>query len=388
MAHRIYILRGRDDGHVFRLSLATTRPYNADFDGDEMNLHVPQDLESKVEMQELMSVTKNARSFQNSKPSYGLVQDSILGAYLMMSKNTFFEECEFNNLLMHIKYPFKKIPEPAVLSPRKLWTGKQLLSFMIPKSVNLDKTVRGGKLDDVNCSPDGLLDPSERRVLVNAGKILTGQAGSQIFGVSARGVIDQILCDEGNVSAIHYISDMQRVMVNFNFNRGFSMGIQDCTINPATRKLVDNDIANLMKIEEKVRVLEDEIQADGYSHRVCNNVVNRAGSIIHNSLSTSKNNLLTMVDSGSKGSALNVAQISGTIGQICLEGKPIMPSFQRKRIFSCFVPGEKTPYSKGFVVSPFIKGMESRRICIRGSRRSRGVSGYCGEDQFYRIPPA
>jgi hypothetical protein len=75
MGHRVRVMAYS----TFRLNLSVTGPYNADFDGDEMNMHVPQSVEAKAEALELMMVPKMIVSPQANKPVMGIVQDTLLG---------------------------------------------------------------------------------------------------------------------------------------------------------------------------------------------------------------------------------------------------------------------------------------------------------------------
>jgi DNA-directed RNA polymerase II subunit RPB1 len=125
MGHRVKVL----PYSTFRMNLSVTTPYNADFDGDEMNMHVPQSLETMAEIKELMLVPKQILAPQANKPCMGIVQDSLLGTMKMTERDTFIEKELAMQLLMWM--PDKsfqvgcfKLPTPAVLKPKPLWTGK------------------------------------------------------------------------------------------------------------------------------------------------------------------------------------------------------------------------------------------------------------------------
>ena len=114
MGHRVRVLPFSS----FRLNLAVTTPYNADFDGDEMNMHVPQNLETKAEIMKIMHVPKQIVTPQKSAPCMGLNQDSQLGSYLMTLRDTFIEEDQVFNLVMWIDNWNGEIPKPAILKPK------------------------------------------------------------------------------------------------------------------------------------------------------------------------------------------------------------------------------------------------------------------------------
>ena len=120
MGHRVKVL----PYSTFRLNLSVTTPYNADFDGDEMNMHVPQSYETMAEVKEIMAVPNQIVSPKDNKPVMGIVQDSLLGVMLFTMKDTFIEKELVMNLLMWANYEDDKFPTPAVLKPIPLWTGK------------------------------------------------------------------------------------------------------------------------------------------------------------------------------------------------------------------------------------------------------------------------
>ena len=133
MGHRVKVL----PYSTFRLNLSVTSPYNADFDGDEMNMHVPQSYESLAEIKEIMSVPRQIISPQSNKPVMGIVQDSLLGTMLMTQRDTFIDHEEAMQLFMWVPEvgklgEFNRLPPPAILKPKALWTGKQIYSLLIP----------------------------------------------------------------------------------------------------------------------------------------------------------------------------------------------------------------------------------------------------------------
>ena len=144
MGHRVKVLPFQ----TFRLNLSVTSPYNADFDGDEMNMHVPQSLETKAEIKEIMSVPKQIVAPQGNKPCMGIVQDALLGIYRMTKRDCFIDKALVMNILMFIDYDLEKgLPSPAILKPKALWTGKQILSLVIPETINIEK---GNEWESVN----------------------------------------------------------------------------------------------------------------------------------------------------------------------------------------------------------------------------------------------
>ena len=134
MGHRVHVLNNK----TFRLNLSVTTPYNADFDGDEMNMHVPQSIESIAEIKYIMSVEKQIISPQSNKPVLGIVQDSLIGCKLFTSRDTFLDFDQVMSLLIWIKgFNIENLPIPCILKPKPLWSGKQIFSLILPKELNL-----------------------------------------------------------------------------------------------------------------------------------------------------------------------------------------------------------------------------------------------------------
>jgi DNA-directed RNA polymerase II subunit RPB1 len=146
MGHRVKVM----PYSTFRLNLSVTTPYNADFDGDEMNMHVPQTLEARAEVQQIMMVPRQIITPQANRPVLGIVQDSLLGCRQMTKRDTFLERDFMMNTIMWVSNFDGKIPIPAILKPKQLWTGKQIFSLILPV-VNLIRIANGhpGRLSDV-----------------------------------------------------------------------------------------------------------------------------------------------------------------------------------------------------------------------------------------------
>jgi len=211
MGHRVKVLPFQ----TFRLNLSVTSPYNADFDGDEMNMHVPQSYETKAEIKEIMAVPRQIVAPKDNKPVMGIVQDSLLGIMLFTGRDTFIELDKVMNLLMWIDYT-GKLPPPAILKPRPLWTGKQILSLVVPE-INYRKM-------------DGNSDwacPKDKHVLVKNGELLCGNLKKANVGSSAGGIIHIIWRDLGGEATKLFMSNTQNVVNNWLVENGFSVGVQD-----------------------------------------------------------------------------------------------------------------------------------------------------------------
>jgi DNA-directed RNA polymerase II subunit RPB1 len=176
------------------MNLTCTRPYNADFDGDEMNLHVPQTLPAVVEARELMAVHKLMISPQANRPVMGVVQDALVGAYLMSQESVVLSRQEVMAVgtVCNIGWA-EALPEPAIMIPHNscrgrytpMWTGKQALSIALPNQLNF-----GGRV--VGLSPsDGASTP----VIIVQGELLCGHLDKKTLGTSEGSVVHVLMND-------------------------------------------------------------------------------------------------------------------------------------------------------------------------------------------------
>src|SRR5712691_3484405 len=131
MAHYVRVLPYR----TFRLHPAVCPPYNADFDGDEMNLHVPQGEEARTEARLLMQVQDQILSPRYGGPIIGAIRDSLTAAFLLTQKSTLLDRPTVSKLLAAADFE-GPMPEPAVTKPEEKWTGKQIFSIVLPKGFN------------------------------------------------------------------------------------------------------------------------------------------------------------------------------------------------------------------------------------------------------------
>ena len=197
MGHKIRIM----PFSTFRLNLSCTTPYNADFDGDEMNMHVPQTFGkgfrsplccltcfslpfyagAKAECLELMMVPRQIVTAQSNRPVIGLVQDALLGCSILTLRDTFLEKDMVMNILMWLDNFDGKIPVPAILKPKQLWTGKQIFSLVLPNNINL---IRFSNTHPDEPEPIPEMTPNDTRVLIEQGELLSGTLDKKTNGTS------------------------------------------------------------------------------------------------------------------------------------------------------------------------------------------------------------
>lgn len=272
LMHKVVPMPGR----TMRFNLAVTGTYNADFDGDEMNLHVPQSETARAEVTHTMSVSLKTVSPQANKPIIGLVMDALVGCGFLTTNDTFMDRGVLMQLVTAMKYDAVgrgsrfRLPPPAIVKAvnqktgqitEPMWTGKQLFSLLLPADVNVERRVR-----DVDSDADAMLQPvrgrdpvsgasvvvghepnpymarsarDERVIVVQSGELLAGSVCKQTVGATTGGLVHVIFKDVDTEGVKRFLSDAQRVANRWLSWHGFSVGIQDCMSDPATRARVD-----------------------------------------------------------------------------------------------------------------------------------------------------
>lgn len=369
MAHRVKIF---PKGKTFRLNLCVTTPYNADFDGDEMNMFIIQSVEGRAELKEICAVHRQLLTPQSNKPCMGLVQDALLGSYLLTRRNTFLNREDLMNCLMTVRYQdIKTLPKPAILKPECLWTGKQLYSLLLPL-INLRKTVRSTR-------PRSYFDPEERHVLIRHGELVSGALSKQMLGTSSGGIIHAVCKDHGFQKAAEFLSDIQRVVNYWMMFQGFSVGISDCVIDEKTEAKVGEIVKGAYRTIETInRHVEELPNAETISEEletqingILCKVLDSTGSMVQENLSDN-NRIYAMQQAGSKGNAVNVSQIMACVGQQSIGGSRIHGKIDR-RTLNCYPKGCKSASSHGFVGNSYIRGLTPQEFFFHTAGGREGL---------------
>jgi DNA-directed RNA polymerase II subunit RPB1 len=347
---------------TFRLNLSVTTPYNADFDGDEMNLHLPQSLQTKSELQENMMVSKNIISAQANKPVMGIVQDTLLGSSKLTRRDVFVDKPFFMNILMWLKEFDGKIPTPAILKPQALWTGKQVFSTILPL-VNL---TRNSSTYDSDKTDDDIRH-DDTKVIIDQGELICGICDKQTLGTGGGSLIHTIFMEHGSEATRIFLDRTQQIVNNWLIQRGFSIGIGDAiadtvtldkieaTISAARDKVMDLILKSRNSNLDKEPGMNLIQSFESSVNRVLNKARDDAGSSAQKSLKVN-NNVKAMVTAGSKGNNLNISQIMACVGQQNVEGKRIPYGF-KKRTLPHFTQDDHGHESRGFVRNSYLRGL-------------------------------
>lgn len=351
-------------GDTFRMNVADTKPYNADFDGDEMNLHMPQDPESEAELKNLAAVPYQIISPANNASIIGVYQDSMLGCYQFTRQGIVFTPRDAMNLLMM----FDNVNSESLLgiiNDNKNITSFDILTQILPPLSLKYKT----KL--FNDEVDNFKD-SNNVVEIRNGSYVRGQMDKGVLGSGTKGLIQRICNDFGNMAASKFIDDLQNVVTEYMKSSAFSVGISDLISNAKTNQDII-DVITKKKID--VKNLIDQIQMGIFENNTgktneeefetqVNNILNKAssesGKIGLKSLGKD-NRFVTMVNAGSKGSDLNISFMVSCLGQQNVDGKRIPYGFDH-RTLPHFTKYDDSPGARGFVESSYINGLSPQEL--------------------------
>ena len=359
---------------TFRLNECVCTPYNADFDGDEMNLHVPQTEEARAEAINLMGVKNNLITPKNGEPIIAATQDFITAAYLLSGKDNFFDRATFTYICtqMLLGDTHLDLPPPAVIKPKALWTGKQIFNVLMrpnkesPVLVNLDAKNKVFYKKNDGHIPD--MDIDDAFLVVRNSEVMCGRMDkSTVGGGDKKSVFYVILRDFGPDYAAAAMNRLAKLCARTLTLRGFSIGVGDVwPSGPLTdhkAKLVEDAYQKCDELIETYKqgklekapgcnleqTLENSISG------ILSKVRQQAGDYCVDNLS--KNNApLIMAKSGSKGSNINVAQMIACVGQQIISGKRVPDGFQ-DRSLPHFHKNARQPPSKGFVRNSFYTGL-------------------------------
>ncbi|MEO1777057.1 MAG: hypothetical protein AAFS07_19120, partial [Pseudomonadota bacterium] len=369
MAHRVRVRREK----TFALNPQCTQPYNADFDGDEMNMHVLQSIPARAEAAELMAVGRNLVSPQNHNPTIGMIQDAIMGLWILTRKDRFLGRGQAMQLVCALRSTYP-LPAPAILRPEPLWTGKQIFSLLLPPDMAPAATAvftdpRRGGGDPLPQEPNREKD-APNRVAVAAGELVHGRLSKKSLGGRPGGFIDYFTRYVGSAAAIAFISDAQRLAVCMLQYASFTTGYGDMVLPPAVGAVVGAQVAAARRAGPASLVPRQEQRV---LHRI-SQAVNRAGAAACDHIARKGNGLWEMVLSGSKGSAINIVQITSAVGVQMAGGQRIFAAGDpSRRTLPCFAPDDHSPAAHGFVGSSYHRGLSPQELFMHVKAGREGL---------------
>jgi DNA-directed RNA polymerase II subunit RPB1 len=364
MSMMCHIARIMTRGDTFRMNVADTKPYNADFDGDEMNLHMPQDPESEAELKNLAAVPYQIVSPANNSSIIGIYQDSMLGSYQFTRPNIRFSPRDAMNILMM----FNGVNENKLLDEIKKEggiTNFDILSQIMPPMSMRYKTKAFKEDKDDSKTSNAVIE-------IQNGKYVRGQMDKSVMGARTKGLLQRVCNDFGNFASAKFIDDLQNVVTEYMKSSAFSVGINDLI---SDQKINNEIIQVITKKKTDVKNLIDQVQIGIFENNtgktnveefetqvnsILNQATSEAGKIGLKSLDKD-NRFVIMVNAGSKGSDLNISQMISCLGQQNVDGKRIPYGFE-SRTLPHFTKYDDSPSARGFVESSYINGLSPQEL--------------------------
>jgi DNA-directed RNA polymerase subunit A' len=355
MAHEVRVLPYK----TFRLNLCVCPPYNADFDGDEMNMHVFQTPEARAEANDIMKVQEHILSPRYGGPIIGAIHDHITGAYLLTHKDTVFEEDKALQIVKRSKMP---LPE----AKGEPWTGKEIFSLLLPDKLNLVyKAEICRKCEECkaeNCEYDAY-------VVISNGQLLQGVVDDKGYGSGSGKILDAIVKQFGASEARYFLDHATKLAVFGGvMQRGFTTGTADEEIpREAEERIAEQLEKSNQQVENLIQVYEDgELEAlPGRSLRetlemkimqVLGEARDSTGVIAERYFSNN-NSAVIMALTGARGSMLNLTQIATCVGQQAVRGGRINRGYI-DRTLPHFHKGDVGAKASGFVNSSYKHGLD------------------------------
>ena len=348
MVHEVRVVEGK----TFCFNLAVCTPYNADFDGDEMNLHVIQSEEARAEAKILMRVQEHIITPRYGGSVIGGIHDHISGAYLLSHNSPFIPKAIALDVLGQIDWD-GELPEEKEVDGVAGYYGLDLFSLIVPEGISLRYTSRS--LDSV---------------VIENGRVLEGTLDKRAIGAEDGRLLDAVVQNHGTDAGAHFINQMTKLTIGICTAMGFTTGIDDedlpeeardliASINAEASDAVDAELAKFGKsgrgyearpgrtpletLEENILQILDQCKAE-------------SGEVAKNNLGDD-NPAVMMAVSGARGSMDNLAMMAGSIGQPKVRGKRLERGYN-DRVLSHFRRNAKGAKEKGFVASSFKRGLE------------------------------
>lgn len=365
MAHLAKVMPNR----TFRFNECVCSPYNADFDGDEMNLHLPQTDEARAEAFQLMGVREGLVTPKNGEVVVCATQDFLTASFLLTQKDVYLTRDKFCQLCCALTDGEEHIelPTPAIMKPCEMWTGKQAFNVLLRPNrhckvfVNLEIPEKNyTKKGESMCKNDGW-------VIFRNSELISGNLGKKVLGGAKNGLFFRLIRDNSVHAAVACMSRIAKLSSRWLMNRGFTIGIDDV----AASNTVNHEKAKIAT--EKYKVVEELIASlhagtlapkpgctpEQTLEALVNGELGRIRELIGNMCEarlTFMNKPRIMAECGSKGSPLNLCQMMACVGQQNVGGQRIKDGFVN-RTLPHFQKGCTEPEARGFVENSFYSGL-------------------------------
>ena len=369
MGHRVRVL----PFNTFRLNVSVTSPYNADFDGDEMNAHIPQSSEAIQELQDIAAVPYQMISPRHQKPVIKVVQDALLGSHRITKQGERFTRREYMNLMMWNKRFDGQLPEPEIVGGAPKWTGQYVLSMLLPP-MNTDLK---NKFYDDDQIPENMV--KIRDGMIQPGGIVD----DDVLNKTGVGVVHTTYNDFGAHAAVNLLDSVQSTIEAYLVMCGFSVGLSDLVADDKTLDTMNKIVQERKKeIDEIVlqvhmdlfdnntgKTNQDEFESQVFGK--LNKAIEELGKLGQSALAQ-ENRMISMLKAGSKGSTINVSQMVACVGQQNIEGRRIPYGFT-DRTLPHYKKYDDGAEARGFVENSFVKGLTPQEFFFHAMSGREGL---------------
>jgi len=357
MCHKVIIMPYQ----TFRLNVLDTPPYNADFDGDEMNLHCPQNIQTMSELKDLAAVPYLILAPRDGKPSIEVVQDTLVGSFRASKDYIIVADKQMANLQMCNSYFKGKLPKA------KTYTGRDMFSEIMPPSLFIE-----------------MKNKKDEKVIINNSKLISGTLDKSVFHNITNGLIPVIYHDYGPVEIKKFLDNTQRLICRWLLTSGFSIGISDLVTDTNTDTELNNKIKEMKasaykKLEdmrkgdiENNSIFSNEEFLEREIIGILNQTTNEVATISLAKIDERTNRMFNMVKSGSKGKETNIAQIMACVGQQNVDGRRIAYGYT-DRTLPHFTKYDDGPEARGFVENSFISGLSPQEVFFHAMGGREGL---------------
>lgn len=343
MAFRVVLM----DGYTVRLHLSTTTPFNADFDGDEINIHSPQTYEAEAELREILNIKNCIINPENNRPIVSLVYDSLIAATMLTSPNTIVNPAVYNSCLLEITHRTQLESLDRRLKEKGIdkYTGKGLFSALFPEDFYYNYN---------------------NSVIIIDGILVSGIINKNNIGNSENSIIAQLWHDYGRERTADFITDASYLLVAWLSTVAISPSISDCfPSDKSYRELIAEEISKAKVLVQAYGTNLTSPYEEQRKEQLIISQIDIARSVGANLVDKKlgpDNPFKIMVASGAKGSAFNIGQISGIVGQQFLKNQR-MPYMQTgQRCLPYFKENETDPIARGFCENSFVTGLSPAEL--------------------------
>lgn len=359
MAHRIVLM----DGKTFRLNPAVCPPYNADFDGDEMNLHVPQTEEARAEAYMLASVQENILSPRFGGPIIGGIHDHISGIFLLTHGMRWFDKSQTLRLLSHCT-PDYLPPADKEEDGKPLWSNKQIFSMILPDNLNM--VFRASSCVNCEICQKEMCD-RDAYVKIIDGQLLSGTIDKKSIGAFDGTILQRVIRQDGMKKGTQFIDDVTGLAIRGIMIDGFSFGIDDEDLSKTEYGQIEEVLETAaLDVERRIRIYQDgqlepmpgrtlDETLEMQIMQVLGKARDRTGEIAGRHLGLS-NSAVVMAVSGARGSMLNLTQMAGCLGQQSVRGERIVRGYD-ERTLPHFKKGDRGSEAHGFIRNSYKSGL-------------------------------